>query len=167
MNQAAVKAGPLTGWRVLVTRASGQASALSEPLRRQGADVIEIPTIEIHPPASYVPLDQTLLQITHYNVLILTSVNGVDALSKRCRALGVAPAGLKHLLAVAIGPATAQAMRAEGLDVSIVPKRYVAESVVEALRGKIPRRAGCCWCAPKSLATFYPANSAGWARTWT
>jgi uroporphyrinogen-III synthase len=137
MSQAPAKAGPLAGWRVLITRASGQAPALSGPLRQRGAEVVEVPTIEFHPPASYTPLDQALLKIAQYNILILTSVNGVSALFERCRALGLRPSAMKHLLAVAIGPATAQAMRAEGLEVSIVPKRYVAESVVEALRADI------------------------------
>jgi uroporphyrinogen-III synthase len=137
MNKAATKAGPLSGWRVLITRATKQASALSEPLRQRGAAVAEIPTIEIHPPASYAALDQALVTIGEYNVLILTSVNGVNALFERCRELRLSSADLKHLLVVAIGPATAEALERQGLGVSIVPKRYLAESVVESLRGKI------------------------------
>lgn len=128
---------PLAGWRVLVTRAGTQAKELSEPLRRKGAAVVEIPTIEIHPPASYAALDHALRKITAYNILILTSVNGVNALFDRWRKLRLPMNECNHLLAVAIGPATAKAMRAEGLDVSVVPQRYVAESVVEALRGRI------------------------------
>jgi len=127
---------PLTGWRILVTRAGPQAKALSGPLRQKGAAVVEIPTIEIHPPASYAALDRALRQISSYDVLILTSVNGVSALFERCRALAL-QTDFKHLLAVAIGPATARAMHSEGLSVSIVPKRYIAESVAEALQGKI------------------------------
>jgi uroporphyrinogen-III synthase len=137
MSKATTKAGPLVGWRVLITRASGQAPALSEPLRQKGAEVVEIPTIEIHPPASYDALDQALRKIGSYDILILTSVNGVTALFERHRILGLPAAGLRKLLAVAIGPATAEAMHAEGLEVAVVPKKYVAESVVEALRGKI------------------------------
>lgn len=128
---------PLAGWRVLVTRAGSQALALSRPLRQKGAEVLQVPTIEIHPPASYHALDQALLNIKNYNILILTSVNGVGALFDRWRKFGLAKRHLSHLLAVAIGPATAQAMRAEGLEVSVVPDRYIAESVVEALRDRI------------------------------
>jgi uroporphyrinogen-III synthase len=137
MHKAAAKAGLLAGWRVLVTRAKGQSPALAEPLRQRGAEVVEIPTIEIHPPASYAALDRALLKIGSYTILILTSVNGVTALFERCRLLGLPLADLKQLLTVAIGPATAQAMRAKGLAVSVMPKRYVAESIVEALRGRI------------------------------
>lgn len=137
MKKAAAKATPLQGWRILNTRAEGQAPALSEPLRRKGAEVLEIPTIEIHPPASYEPLDRALGTIGGYTMLILTSVNGVSALFAHCRKLGILVSDLKNLMVVAIGPATAKALEAEGLEVSVVPKQYVAESVVEALRGKI------------------------------
>ncbi len=125
------------GWRVLVTRASGQAHGLSGPLRDLGAEVVEIPTIEISPPESYAALDHALLKIDHYDTLILTSVNGVEALFYRYNRMGLPIVDMQHLLVVAIGPATAAAIQSEGVSVSIVPEKYIAESVVEALRGKL------------------------------
>ena len=44
---------PLTGRRVLVTRALQQAGKLSEGLRALGAEPIEVPVLEIRPPASF------------------------------------------------------------------------------------------------------------------
>lgn len=132
-----MKARPLSGWRILVTRASGQAFALAEPLRQRGAEVVEIPTIEIHGAGDYAALDQALLKIDHYDTLILTSVNGVEAMFARYNRMGLPMVDMQHLMVVAIGPATAQAIQSEGLGVSVVPERYVAESVVEALRGKL------------------------------
>lgn len=140
MSDATASTGPLAGWRVLITRASDQAPGLSAPLLRLGAEVVEIPTIEIHPPASYAALDRALLNISDYNILILTSVNGVRALFERSRTLALPRSDFRHLLAVAIGPATARAMQREGLGVPIVPRKYVAEAVVEALRGRISSR---------------------------
>lgn len=127
----------LVGWRVLVTRASHQALGLSEPLRALGATVIEIPTIEIRSTGDSGALDHALLKIDHYDTLILTSVNGVERLFERYKRMGLPIEDMKHLRVVAIGPATAMAIQSEGLSVSIVPEKYVAESVVEALRGKI------------------------------
>jgi len=132
-----MKARPLTGRRVLVTRASGQAFGLSQPLRELGAEVIEVPTIEIRSTGSYATLDNALIKIDHYDTLILTSVNGVEMLFERYNRLGLPIEDMQHLLVVAIGPATAREIQSEGLGVSIVPEKYVAESVVEALRGKI------------------------------
>jgi len=131
------RTSPLAGWRILVTRASGQAFGLSDPLRELGAEVIEIPTIEIQPAGSYAALDHALIKIDHYDTLILTSVNGVEVLFERYNRIGLPIEDMKHLLVVAIGPATAAAIQSEGLSVSIVPEKYVAESVIEALRGKL------------------------------
>ena len=127
----------LNGWRILVTRAEHQAHALSEPLRELGATVIEIPTIEIRGAGNVGALDYALLKIDHYDTLILTSVNGVERLFERYNRMGLPIVDMQHLRVVAIGPATATAIQSEGLSVSIVPEKYVAESVVEALRGKI------------------------------
>lgn len=127
----------LKGVRILVTRASRQSLGLSLPLRELGADVIEVPTIEIRPPQSFAALDHALLKIDHYDTLILTSVNGVETLFERYHRQGLPIADMQHLLVVAIGPATAAAIQSEGVSVSIVPEKYVAESVVEALRGRI------------------------------
>jgi uroporphyrinogen-III synthase len=132
-----VKGKPLLGQRILVTRASGQSFGLSQPLRDLGAEVMEVPTIEIRPAQSYAALDHALLKIDHYDTLILTSVNGAEALFSRYNRLSLPVLDMQHLLVVAIGPATAAAIQSEGVGVSIVPEKYVAESVVEALRGKI------------------------------
>jgi uroporphyrinogen-III synthase len=132
-----MKAKPLGGWRILITRASGQAYALADPLRQRGADVVEVPTIEIHSAGSYAALDHALLKIDHYDTLILTSVNGVEALFSRYHRMDLPIADMQHLLVVAIGPATARAIQSEGVGVSVVPEKYIAESVVEALRDKL------------------------------
>ena len=74
---------PLTGVRVLVGRARHQAGALSAELRKLGATVVEIPFIEIRPPRSFKPLDKALHNLDTYDWLILTSVNGVEAMWQR------------------------------------------------------------------------------------
>ena len=128
---------PLRRVRVLVGRARHQAGALSAELRKLGADVIEIPFIEIHKPKSFKPLDAALKNLATYQWLILTSVNGVEAMWERMRKLRVAPGDLKHLRVAAIGPATSKAIEQRGVTVDVVPKEYVAESVVRRLKNKV------------------------------
>lgn len=128
---------PLAGVRVLVGRARQQASALSAQLQAFGAVVIEIPFIEIRPPRSYKPLDAALKNISEYQWLILTSVNGVEALATRVKELNIELKELSHLKIAAIGPSTRSATEKMGLKVSVVPPKYVAESVVESLREKV------------------------------
>ncbi|MGE0405221.1 MAG: uroporphyrinogen-III synthase [Candidatus Korobacteraceae bacterium] len=118
-------------------RARHQAGRLSEALEHLGAEVIEVPFIEIHAPASFDPLDNALTKIAHYDWLILTSANGVDALFSRMQHLGISAASLSHLKVAAIGPATRKGLEAHGLQVHAMPPEYVAEAVVSALRDHV------------------------------
>jgi uroporphyrinogen-III synthase len=122
---------------VLVGRARHQASALSSRLHELGADVIEIPFIEIRKPFSYKPLDSALRELHDYDWLILTSVNGVEALWKRMEKLRLTKKHLQHLRVAAIGPATRKAIEKHGVKVSVVPEEYIAESVVDSLRDRV------------------------------
>ncbi len=128
---------PLSGVRVLVGRARHQASALSSALRMLGAQVLEIPFIEIRKPRSYKPLDEALQRLNDYDWIILTSVNGVEAVWDRLQKLRINTAQPKHLKIAAIGPATRSAIEKRGFKVDVVPKQYVAESVVTSLRGRV------------------------------
>jgi uroporphyrinogen-III synthase len=131
------KQSSLAGLRVLVGRARHQASALSRGLKVLGADVIEIPFIEIRRPRSFKPLDSALKRIAQYDWLILTSVNGVEALSARMKQLKIRRSQLAHLYIAAIGPATKTAIEKLGLKVVVVPQRYIAESAVKSLKKKV------------------------------
>jgi uroporphyrinogen-III synthase len=127
----------LTGLRVLVGRAPHQASAPSSGLRALGAEVVEIPFIEIRKPRSYQPLDAALNNIRDYDWLVLTSVNGVDAVWQRLKTLRIDKNALHHLKVAAIGPATRRAIEKEGTKVVVMPPHYVAESLVESLRDRV------------------------------
>jgi uroporphyrinogen-III synthase len=128
---------PLAGVRIVVGRARHQASVLSSGLRELGATVLKIPFIEIRGPRSYKPLDSALKNLHNYDWLILTSVNGVDAVWRRLTKLGLTNKQLNHLKVAAIGPATKKAIEKQGIRVNVVPEEYVAESVVKSLRRQV------------------------------
>ncbi|MFZ0773720.1 MAG: uroporphyrinogen-III synthase [Candidatus Sulfotelmatobacter sp.] len=128
---------PLTGVRVLVGRARHQAGALSGELRKRGATVIEIPFIEIRKPRSFEPLDSALRNLDGYDWLILTSANGVEAMWVRLAKLRLTNKNLERLHVAAIGPATKKAIEKRGGKVDVVPKEYVAESVVRSLHRRV------------------------------
>jgi uroporphyrinogen-III synthase len=134
------KTPPLRGLRILVTRTRKQAGKLSTMLRHQGATVMEVPTIEIQPPRSWAQLDRALGRHEDFDWLILTSVNGVEALAMRCRRQRLNMRELRRLKIAAIGPATRKAIEQHGLKVDIVPSEYVAEAVVRKLRDKVKGR---------------------------
>ncbi|HXJ96083.1 MAG TPA: uroporphyrinogen-III synthase [Terriglobia bacterium] len=128
-------ARPLSGRRIAVTRAREQSSALRRPLEELGADVVEIPTIEIRDPDSWEPLDRALTSLDQFDYLILTSVNGVKKLMERLKACGRFAAHLAHLQVGAIGPATAAELARHGVRVDFVPSAYRAEGLLQALDG--------------------------------
>ena len=127
---------PLFGRRIVVTRARAQAGELSALLGDLGARVLEFPTIDIQPPQDFDPLDKAIRELDSFDWLVFTSVNGVDAFLDRLghHALDVRAVPRAAKIA-AIGPATADRIRATGLRVDVVPGEYRAESLLEEISG--------------------------------
>jgi uroporphyrinogen III methyltransferase/synthase len=126
---------PLFGQKIVVTRDRHQAGELADPLEALGAEAMLLPAIEIREAANPAPLDEAIARLDSYDWLIFTSVNGVrffiDRLDKSERDLR----SLKARIA-AIGPATKAAVEALHLKVDVMPKEYVAESLVESFAGE-------------------------------
>ncbi len=140
MTAQALAGRVLAGKRVLVTRAVHQAGKLSDRLRALGAEPVEVPVLEIHPPAGYDAIDLALRRLNSrldtYDWLVLTSANTVRAFVERAAELGLALAPPASLKVAAIGEGTASAAREAGLPVTVIPSAYVAEAMVEALAGQ-------------------------------
>ena len=125
--------GPLAGRKILVTRAARQAGKLSDGLRTLGAIPVEVPVLEIRPPASFAPLDSALQQLSQYDWLILTSTNSVQALAQRAALLNVELKAMQQIKVAVVCSATRAEAEKCGLKVTLVPESYVAESLVAAL----------------------------------
>lgn len=130
-------AASLTGRRVLVTRAAGQAGRLSQGLRALGIEPVQVPVLEILPPLSFAPLDDAIQRLSGYDWLILTSANAVHMLAGRASFLGVSLTAHAALKIAAVGASTAAEVNNAGLKVSLVPEKFVAESLIAALDGKV------------------------------
>jgi uroporphyrinogen III methyltransferase/synthase len=129
---------PLAGRTVAVTRARAQASGLAARLRALGADVVEAPAIRIAPldpplPAPLVAAAPGAGAEPPYDLVCLTSPNGVRRLLERLADAGRDARALHGARIAAIGPGTARALREHGLIADVVPDRFVAEALVEAL----------------------------------
>lgn len=154
--------GPLSGWKVIVTRPRDQAEELVRRLQELGAECLIYPTIRIVPPRSYEKLDRALQNLHSYHWVVFTSANGVRAVLDRMAALGMEPSDLGLMGVAAIGPATREALEEWGIQVSLSPREYRAEGLVEAfssldIRGKrvlLPRAEEARDILPKSLRTL-------------
>lgn len=124
----------LAGRRIVVTRAPHQAAELDSRLRERGAEPVPYPCIQIAPPDDCAALDAALRGASRgeYDWLVLTSANTVTILKGRLDDLGLSlPAALK---VASVGPATAHSAQALlGLTARLIPEKFVAEALAEAL----------------------------------
>jgi uroporphyrinogen III methyltransferase / synthase len=146
---------PLHGCRVVVTRARAQASGLAAALRSLGAEVVELPAIRIESRIEGEEVRRAVEQIGEYALICLTSPNGVHLLFEALREAGLDArafgGGTKNgqvgrvgtgaagqppgnTVIAAIGPGTARALAEHGITADIVPERFVAEALVDALQ---------------------------------
>lgn len=132
-----VRVRPLSGKRIVITRARAQASRFRRLLEEAGAEVLEIPTIRIEPPHSWEPLDNAIARIEEFRWVIFTSVNGVESFRQRLADKGKDLGVLRAHRVAAIGPTTQGALEGRGIPVELVPGEYRAEGLVERLRGLI------------------------------
>jgi uroporphyrinogen III methyltransferase/synthase len=124
---------PLYDRRVVVTRARAQASGLAKRLRALGAEVVELPAIRIEPRLDSEEVKRAAAAIGDYALICLTSPNGVRLLFEALRAAGLDARALGGATVAAIGSGTARALAKCGIAADIVPERFVAEALVEAL----------------------------------
>jgi uroporphyrinogen III methyltransferase/synthase len=124
---------PLHGRRVVVTRARAQASGLAATLRGLGAEVVELPAIRIEPRIDSEEAKRAGGGVGAYDLICLTSPNGVRLLFEAMEAAGLDARALAGVTVAAIGPGTARALAERGVLADVVPERFVAEGLIEAL----------------------------------
>jgi uroporphyrinogen III methyltransferase/synthase len=126
---------PLLGKRIVVTRATQQAPALSEKLRELGAEVIEMPATQIAR-LDLSPLRAAIANIGEFNWIIFTSQNAVAIFWEQLLAAERDARSLAGTKVAAVGPATAGALLEHGITVDVIPPRFVAEGLLEALSAR-------------------------------
>ena len=121
---------PLSAKTIVVTRSAEQSSQFSQLLQAQGAKVLELPALVIHPPSHWQGLDQALADLTAFNWLILTSANGVNFFFQRLAHHGQDSRALQGLKIAVVGQKTALALQAYGLRPDFIPPHFIADDLV-------------------------------------
>jgi uroporphyrinogen III methyltransferase/synthase len=129
-----MKTQPLAGKKILITRAREQSGEFSDSLKKLGAEPVEFPTIEILPPLYWEEMDRAVDRINGYDWIIFTSANGVRFFFQRLEERGLPLRFPPSLKVCAIGPATANQLKKEGVRVDFTPKEFVAEAILEGFR---------------------------------
>jgi len=146
---------PLAGRTVMITRARAQAAEFASALEAYGARVVSCPTIEIAPPESYAELDDAIENLFGYDWLVFTSANAVEHFCRRLEASGKDVSELDELRVCAVGDATADRLADERVHVDLVPQKFQAEGVFEALENFLGGRAalaGLNFLLPRAAA---------------
>ena len=128
-----IRAQPLAERTVVITRARAQAAEFVSELERYGARVFECPTIEITEPESYALLDEALDNLFGYDWLVFSSTNSVNYFLRRFESTGHEISELDDLRVCAIGDATAERLAEAFVHVDVVPQKFKAEGVFNAL----------------------------------
>lgn len=132
---------PLFGQKILVTRTRERSGAMREKLAREGAEVIEFPTIEIKPaPAG--PIDAAIRALKNFDWVVFTSVHGVEAFFARLKALGRDARAFGPARIAAVGPETAKSLSGCGVSADLIPARFETEALVQIFKQKFKRLDG-------------------------
>jgi uroporphyrinogen III methyltransferase/synthase len=114
---------PLYGWKVLVPRTKEQAGAMSERLRAYGAIPCEVPTIAVEPPRTPAQMERAIKGLVdgRYAWVVFTSTNAVRAVWEKFAEHGLDARHFGGVKIACIGEATADAVRAFGVQPELVP----------------------------------------------
>jgi uroporphyrinogen-III synthase len=128
----------LQGKRVIATRAVEQSRELVRALTDKGAVPLVLPMVAFAPPDDLAAFDRAIHDLPTHDWVFLTSQNALRALQERCQALGISlTAALGGTNLAAVGPATADAARLGGLNVSYVAKQHQGVALAEELAAKV------------------------------
>ncbi|MDQ0417264.1 uroporphyrinogen III methyltransferase/synthase [Croceifilum oryzae] len=124
---------PLSGRRVLVTRARSQSSGLVKKIADLGGEPIEMPMIRMVMPSDLSQIDAALQEVADFDWIVLTSVNGAEFFFQRLRELQLDIREIGRCRIAAVGPKTVQVIEAKGVQVDLVPLTFRAEDLIEQL----------------------------------
>lgn len=127
------EARPLSGQRIVVTRAREQAGEFSRRLADLGADVLELPTLRIEPPSERNGMIEALTSLGEYDWVVFTSANGVTAFFEGLLAAYEDIRCLGQIRIAAVGSSTAARIREFRVRVDAVPSEFVGKAVAEAI----------------------------------
>lgn len=131
---------PLSGKRILVTRAAEQGRKLGAMLRERGADPILVPMIEIRPPSDPAPAERAARSLASYAWVCFTSENGVKRFFDVMTAANLDARAFGKARIAVIGPGTAAAIVEHGVRADLVAKELrgegLAKALIDAARGE-------------------------------
>lgn len=132
--------GRLDRRTVVVTRAGEGPDALADRLRELGAAVRELPAIAFAPPGDPGPLDEALRGLERFDWVAFASATAVERVLGRLAELAIPAEALAARALAAVGPATAERLRAKLRAPDLVAADATGEGLARALAPSVERR---------------------------
>lgn len=134
MHSAGNSQEPLLGMHALIACTEKTARSLQSGLQRLGAQVLAVSVVQIREISCPGALDAALDNLDSYDWVIFTSSYGVLHFLQRLERRGISPDRMNRASICAVGPSTAAHLANAGLKPALVPDKYVADGIIEALR---------------------------------
>ena len=145
MSPSILSSKPLNNRTILVACSAKKMVELASGLEAMGGTVLPFPVIEAQAIEDTHLLDNALDSLREYSWIIFTSAYGVHFFMKRLKERGIGLNSDFIPAICAIGPATDAALEEYGWKTTLLPKRFIAEGVLDALDehyGGLPHLAG-------------------------
>ena len=124
---------PLLGKRIVVTRARSQVGKLTTLLERKGAEVIELPLIEVKRTFDPQRLSEIFSGIASYEWILFTSANGVRFFFEVFHKAFDDIRCLGPMRIAAVGAATAREIETHRLKVDLIPEKASGDALASKL----------------------------------
>lgn len=129
------KSLPLKGRTFLITRTDEGNKIERKKLESLGAEVIELPVLEIRPPADQNKINEALDHIEDFDWVVLTSSNGVKAFFQRMEQRKIGKERIRARFAC-VGSQTGKTLEEQGFKPSIVPSEFLTSKLGEEMTTK-------------------------------
>ena len=123
----------LAGRRIVVTRPAGSSADWCARLAAQGAEVIELPLIQVTKDVNLDTLAEVFQELSSYEWIIFTSVNGVKFFFEEFNRVYDDIRSLGLVRIAAVGEATTAAVRELHLRVDLQPKKASGDELAREL----------------------------------
>ena len=123
---------PLNQKNIIITRSKDKMSDIRLLFNNRGAEVFDLPAIEVGYPDDLNPLDDALSEIVDFHWIIFSSSNGIKFVDERLRYLNTSLKECSKRVKIAVvGEKTSFTLNELGIEADFIPPEFVAESLIE------------------------------------
>ena len=123
---------PLHQKNIIITRSKDKISDVKQLFTNKGAQIFDLPAIDVGYPDDLNPLDDALSEINDFHWIIFSSSNGIKFVDERLKIFNTSLKECSNKIKIAVvGEKTSLTLSDLGIKADFVPPEFVAESLIE------------------------------------